>query len=425
MSRVPVRLRSPALLALLALLAACAFPAAAAAETEIEASPTQVRTGQRVSLTARTWPIPWPPESTETFYDSGSPIAGCENVEIAGEGGAAFCETAFTSPGEHQISASYSGTEDGEYPPSSSGQIAIEVAEETTTTLSLPSSKAKVGERFAFSAFTTPGFDLGESTDTFFDNGAPIEGCEVEVFGEGGMGFCEETFSTPGVHRLSVSFSGTANGEYLPSSSGQAEVEVEPAGSEEESPAGEEEPAGEGGGAGPKEPAREEASNGSEGPEGPGGRSPESPQPPPPLGHAPPPPEQPNVPLSPFAAPLSASSSLAQASAPRLVSRPALLVINARHLRLAVRCGSAACALSAGVSVRAGRRRWQLPVTVRPATPAGYAHVLVGIPARERAEVRSFLLAHPRARRSVRVVLGERTLSSTATLLLRTKRGLR
>jgi hypothetical protein len=108
-----------------------------------------------------------------------------------------------------------------------------------------------------------------------------------------------------------------------------------------------------------------------------------------------------------------------------LVSRPGLLVINARRLRLAVRCGSSACALHAGVSVQAGRRRWRLPVEVQLGKRAGYAHVVVQIPAHYREDVRSFLLAHPRARRSVHVVLGERSLTSTATLRLRTKPGLR
>ena len=51
--------------------------------------------GEWVTLTAQTSPIPssFPPEGTVTFYDGGTPIPGCDEMQIAGEGGATFCET--------------------------------------------------------------------------------------------------------------------------------------------------------------------------------------------------------------------------------------------------------------------------------------------------------------------------------------------
>lgn len=408
-----------------ALMALCVLPATALGQgtsTSIEASSTRIHPGEWVGLTARTSPIPssFPPEGTVTFYDGGAPIPGCDEMQIAGEGGATFCETPLNTPGKHLISASYSGTPDEEFEGSSSGQITIEVGEDTETTLGAWPTTATVGQTISFQAFTSPRTGLSESTDTFYDGGTPIEGCdEIEVIGEGGAGFCEASFSTPGVHVISVFFSGTRNGEYFPSST-QMEIRVEPAESSGE-PAGEEsseEPAGEKGSEEPegkegaKEPGGEEGAKAGEEP-----HTSQQPSGPAPTLQSP-------APLrAPFAPP--ASTAAVQRSAPALLSRPALLVINARRLRLGVRCGSPACALGADVSVRAGRRRWRLPAEVQPASRPGYAHLVIRIPARDRGDLRAFLLAHPHAGRLVQIVLGERHMTSTAALRLRTMPGLR
>ena len=76
-------------------------------EITISVEPERAQVGQRVTYTALVSPAP--DGGTVLFSDEDEPIASCETVAVDPASGLASCSLVYESPGEHLISALYTG----------------------------------------------------------------------------------------------------------------------------------------------------------------------------------------------------------------------------------------------------------------------------------------------------------------------------
>lgn len=162
--------------------------------------------GSPVTLTATVAPIP--NGGTVDFQDAGVPIAGCDARAIDPSTGSATCEVSYSSPGVHEVAASFSGSEDLSYVSSSTPWFSEIVATATTTLeLGVSSATPAAGEAVTLSAHVSP-VPQGGAVD-FLDGGASIAGCaSAPVSTTTGVATCQITYGQPGAHTITASFSG-------------------------------------------------------------------------------------------------------------------------------------------------------------------------------------------------------------------------
>ncbi len=194
--------------------------------TALEASAGTVSKGEYVTYTATVTPVP--DGGTVAFENGGTPIIGCETQAVNTTTGIATCETSFSTAGFHTINASFSGSTDTLYKPSTSSATVATVQTETRTTLGASAFLPVTGGSVTYTATVAPAPDGG--TVAFNDAGTPISGCATQpVNTTTGIATCETSYPTAGVHAITASFSGSPDRVYLPSSSPEAEIRVQPA----------------------------------------------------------------------------------------------------------------------------------------------------------------------------------------------------
>ena len=76
--------------------------------TTVTSSPNPSTLGATVTYTAAVSPLP--DGGTIAFDQDGTPIAGCAAQPVDTTTGQATCQVTLTTPGEHTVTASYSGT---------------------------------------------------------------------------------------------------------------------------------------------------------------------------------------------------------------------------------------------------------------------------------------------------------------------------
>jgi uncharacterized protein YjbI with pentapeptide repeats len=161
--------------------------------------------GQPVTYTATVSPDPG--GGTVAFTDNGSSITGCTAVPLSA--GTATCSTtpgtvAFT---EHDIVATYSGTDNGLN--SSVSSTLFQAVRGIPTSISLTSSPNPpvVGQPVTYTATVSPD---GGGTVYFTDNGADIPGCTAAPV-SGGTATCTIIPSTIGEHRIDALYEPSKN----------------------------------------------------------------------------------------------------------------------------------------------------------------------------------------------------------------------
>ena len=188
--------------------------------------PAPCRKANTVTYTATVTPVP--DGGTVAFKDGGTPIIGCETQAVNTTTGIATCETSFSTAGFHTITASFSGSTDTVYKPSTSSATVATVQTETSTRLKVSTFLPVAGGSVTYTATVTPAPDGG--TVAFKDAGTPISGCATQpVNTTTGIATCETSYPTAGAHAITASFSGSPDTVYLPSTSPEDEIRVQPA----------------------------------------------------------------------------------------------------------------------------------------------------------------------------------------------------
>jgi hypothetical protein len=188
-----------------------ALPAAAWAQdstgTSLNATPSPAGTGQTVTLTATVSDTTAPgstPTGSVSIDDGGNPIAGCQNMTLSS--GSVSCQTTFATPGDHLLTATYSPdqtTFDG-----SSDQQTEDIQDATVTGLVTNPSPGITGEAVALSATVADASNPGTTPTgsvSIDDGGNPISGCQNLTLSSGGAN-CDPTFTTPGDHTLTATY---------------------------------------------------------------------------------------------------------------------------------------------------------------------------------------------------------------------------
>ncbi|WP_169823323.1 Ig-like domain-containing protein, partial [Aldersonia kunmingensis] len=138
------------------------------------AAPATATNGAPVDLVATVSPTP--DGGTVQFMDGGTPIG----VPVDVTGGTATLSQAFTTDGDHQVTAVYSGTAEFNGSTSAAATVAVSTPDvATATTLSVPAT-ATTGASVNLTATVSPAPTGG--TVQFLDGGTPI-GAPVDVTG--------------------------------------------------------------------------------------------------------------------------------------------------------------------------------------------------------------------------------------------------
>jgi hypothetical protein len=161
------------------------------------------------------------PSGTVTLTDNGTPLnQGTFHLNSAGYTRDLAATPATFTGGTHKLVAAYSG--DGSYTSSMGTDIVTVTPAPTTTEYDSTNFYAIVGQPFSFTFVSIGSVQQGvdpSGTFVFSDNGTPLTG-PVNTSAPGGhsiVGSAFETFTAPGKHMISATYSGDAS--YAPSSS--------------------------------------------------------------------------------------------------------------------------------------------------------------------------------------------------------------
>ncbi|HXY45895.1 MAG TPA: Ig-like domain repeat protein, partial [Acidimicrobiales bacterium] len=174
--------------------------------TSLSSNPTSSVVGQQVSFTAAVAAASsgvGSPGGNVEFFDGTTPIAGCGGASgTALSGGDALCLATYTSPGAHEITASYLGG--GGFSASTSGSLGLTVSPRSATVsaVSVTGSPATYGGETSlqFSATVTAG-DSGSfpSGDTVSVTHGATPICTINLStlsGNSGSGSCSPSSGT-------------------------------------------------------------------------------------------------------------------------------------------------------------------------------------------------------------------------------------
>jgi hypothetical protein len=163
------------------------------------------------------------PTGTVAFMDGASPIAGCgaKAVVTSKSTGAAACTTSGLTPGQHSITAVYSGDAAnlGSSSPPVLQTIQGGTGAVTTTTLASSLNPSVVGASVTFTATITGGTAPTGAVD-FRDGATSITGCSAQPVSSTKAGVtatCTTKVLSAGVHSITAAYGGDAAN--LPSTS--------------------------------------------------------------------------------------------------------------------------------------------------------------------------------------------------------------
>jgi hypothetical protein len=167
---------------------------------------------------------PAPVGGTITFSDGGAAIPGCTAIAVTAS--PAVCIVTYSTPGTHEVTATYSGTTT--LAGSTSAPVSVTVVGPppkpvaTTTELTV-SPGATTGTPVTYTATVDP--TPGGGTVSFTDGGTAIPGCgSVAANPMTGVATCTVTYGAPGPHDVTATYSGTT--AYEGSTSGPLSVTV-------------------------------------------------------------------------------------------------------------------------------------------------------------------------------------------------------
>ncbi|WP_430335113.1 beta strand repeat-containing protein [Rhodococcus sp. ACT016] len=161
--------------------------------------PATAETGQQVTLTANLDPAN--AAGSVQFKDGSTNIGG----PVAVSDGKATAQTAFTSAGQHSITAVFTGNTGFKSSTSTAQTVTVgNAVVQTTLTVSAPST-AQTGSAVTLSAVVSPANASG--TVQFTDGGSNI-GAPVQV--TGGAAGLQHTFTAGGAHTIGATFTAAA-----------------------------------------------------------------------------------------------------------------------------------------------------------------------------------------------------------------------
>jgi streptogramin lyase len=192
---------------------------AAATATALVSDVATPAVGQTVHLTATVTSAAGTPAGTDTFFD-GTTAIGTASADASGH---AVLATVFHAAGNHTLTAVFNGTAD--FAPSLSAALQESVAQDaTTTTLIASANPAPVGRTLTLTVTVTPVFTgagaptgaviLHDGNNTIAFATLDSSGRAVFTFIPGqviGKGRSRFVVLPPGIHRLSVSYTGDGN----------------------------------------------------------------------------------------------------------------------------------------------------------------------------------------------------------------------
>jgi uncharacterized protein YjbI with pentapeptide repeats len=184
-----------------------------------DADPSVV--GQVVTLTATVGAATagaGSPTGYVEFEDGGTAMAGCGDTtgEPLSRADTATCHTTYTSPGTHQITATYLG--DGNFSGSAATLPQAQIVDQAAVTTAVSSSvnPSVVGQPVIYTATvaaSSPGAGTPSGYVEFLDDGAAIAACggSSGVLLYGARAGCTVTYTSPGSQSITASYLGDAN----------------------------------------------------------------------------------------------------------------------------------------------------------------------------------------------------------------------
>lgn len=162
-------------------------------------------------MTFRAFVSPTDGGGTVSFTSDGHTIAGCSNLAFVSGAGTDWevgCTTSSLHPGNHTITATYSG--DAGYA-GSSATTAETIYQPTTSTVS--ASPATTGVNRAVTLTTSVSHSDGGGTVTLTENGVALPGCAnlpPVATGSGYRAVCKNGWTQPGSDTILASYTGDA-----------------------------------------------------------------------------------------------------------------------------------------------------------------------------------------------------------------------
>ncbi len=200
-----------------------AYPTAASAATStttaLSPSPPNPVTNQAVTLTATVTASSGTaaPTGTVTFVDNNGTITGCDSVPLSagsGTSATATCQTSYARSQSPQVLGADYTPADSSFQSSMASPIPITIGQDSSSTaLALSTANPGVGQSVFFVAAVTPGHSgaaAPSGTVVFLDGGIPITGCTGQPV-IGGGATCTTSYSTPGSHTITATYSGDFN----------------------------------------------------------------------------------------------------------------------------------------------------------------------------------------------------------------------
>ena len=182
--------------------------------TALAANPSTAATNQTVTLTATVGPNSATPSGTVEFYNDGTAISGCtaQPVTLTSGSYTATCQTSFAASPAPSVIATFTPASGSGLQASTSSPASLVVAKDSTTTaLEISSATPAVGATVTYIAIVTPA-DSGPAQPSgsvqFLDNGVAIPECAGQGTVVSGLASCTLSYSTPGSHSISASYSG-------------------------------------------------------------------------------------------------------------------------------------------------------------------------------------------------------------------------
>jgi hypothetical protein len=181
--------------------------------TSLSSSENPSMVGQSVTFTATVSPVP--DGGSVQFTDPGVTIPGCEAVPVDPSTGQASCTTSFTSPGDYQVQAVYSG--DAAFGGSQSPVITQVVrapgpgpSGATSIRLGASANPAVTGQAVTYATSVSPVPAGG--TVAFFQDGVPLMACQaVGADSHTGRAVCRVSYGGAGSHVITAAYSGDAS----------------------------------------------------------------------------------------------------------------------------------------------------------------------------------------------------------------------
>jgi len=184
--------------------------------TTISASPSSSVTNQPVTLTATVTPSygSSAPTGTVEFDNNGTAISGC-SAQPVNSSGTATCTTSFAASSPPSLTAKYTPSSGSGFNPSTSSALSFAVSKDSTATgLSVSNTAPGEGQSVTYTATVVPahsGSVNPTGTVQFSDNGTAISGCSAQPLSSSGTASCTTSYSSPGSHGITATYSGDGN----------------------------------------------------------------------------------------------------------------------------------------------------------------------------------------------------------------------